>query len=217
MSNLDGMDCAKDCTSLIANIQNSAIGNAGFVGRYYRWPKSHWTPLTFAEAHALSNAGLSIAALWEWQSDVISNFSYHEGFDQGSSAYKQAMNAHQPSGTPIYFAVDKDFSNVQIARPINDYFLGVRDAFAGISQGNSAYLIGAYGSGLTCSWLLSQGRVTRTWLALSTKWSGYNSFAAWDIKQGGADLGIKGLNYKPDGLGDYDSDEAKPSFGGFKV
>jgi hypothetical protein len=213
MPNLDGMDCSSNCTHLASNIK----GKAAFVGRYYRWPKSKYAPLTYAEAQALSAEGLSIVALWEWASAQITNFSYHEGFDQGSSAYKQAMNAHQPAGTPIYFAVDNDFSNVQIAGPINDYFRGVKDAFAGISNGNSAYLTGVYGSGRACSWLLNHGNVARTWLAMSTGWSGYNTFNDWDIKQGDADLNITGLTYAKDGKGDYDSDEAKSTFGGFTV
>src|ERR1700679_3024510 len=122
MPDLIGMDCAKDCTNFATAIKNAGVS---FVGRYYRWPASSWKPLTYKEALALSAADLFIVALWEWASDKIANFSYHDGFDQGSSAYKQAMHAHQPANTPIYFAADSDFSPNQIAGPISDYFQGV--------------------------------------------------------------------------------------------
>jgi hypothetical protein len=212
VANLVGVDSALDCTKFAASIKAAGVD---LIGRYYRWPASRYKALSFLEASTLSRAGLSIIALWEWASDKISNFSYHDGFDQGTSAYRQAMKAQQPSNTPIYFAVDSDFNNNEISGPISDYFTGAKDAFDRMGGGQSAYLIGVYGSGLTCSWLLAHGKVTRSWLAVSTKWQGYSSFASWDVKQGAKSLDIPGL--KPGINGDYDSDEAKPSAGGFKV
>ncbi|MEA2861923.1 MAG: hypothetical protein QOC72_3962 [Methylobacteriaceae bacterium] len=206
MANLVGMDCARDCTALASDIRKAGVK---FVGRYYRWPKSKYTPLTYDEALALSQANLLIVALWEWASDSISNFSYHDGFDQGSSAYNQALKAHQPAGTPIYFAADSDFSAQQVSGAINDYFRGVAAAFSALGSGNSSYLIGVYGSGRTCDWLLNHKMAACTWLAVSSGWHGKKTFKDWDIDQGDDDLGISGL--------DYDSDIAKPSFGGFKV
>jgi hypothetical protein len=212
MSDLIGMDCAKDCTNFATVIKNARVG---FVGRYYRWPASSYKPLTYKEASMLSAEGLSVVALWEWTSDKISNFSYHDGFDQGSSAYRQAMNTHQPADTPIYFAVDADFKPDEIAGPINDYFQGVADAFKAMGKGQSAYTIGVYGSGRTCAWLLSHNKVERSWLAVSSKWTGHDTFKSWDICQAFDDLKISGL--KPGDKGDYDSDTAKATYGGFKI
>jgi hypothetical protein len=212
MPDLIGMDCAKDCTNFAAAIKNAGVS---FVGRYYRWPASSYKPLTYKEALALSTAGLFVVALWEWASDKITNFSYHDGFDQGSSAYKQAMDAHQPANTPVYFAVDSDFSPNQIAGPINDYFQGVADAFKAMGKGQSAYTIGVYGSGRTCGWLLNHSKVGCSWLAVSRKWSGHDTFTNWDVSQAADDLKIAGL--KPGEKGDYDSDSAKSSYGGFKI
>jgi hypothetical protein len=115
MPDLIGVDCAKDYSNFAAAIKQAGVS---FVGRYYRWPASRYAPLTYNEAAALSDAGLFVVALWEWISNEISNFSYHDGFAQGSSAYRQAMTAHQPAGTPIYFTVDADFAPNQIAGPI---------------------------------------------------------------------------------------------------
>jgi hypothetical protein len=154
-------------------------------------------------------------ALWEWKSSSISNFSYHDGFDQGSSAYKQAMDVHQPSGTPIYFAVDNDFDAKQIVGPINDYFQGVADAFKAMGKGQSAFTIGVYGSGLTCSWLLNHKMTARSWLAVSSGWQGHGMFKDWDLNQGFDDFNIPGL--KPGDKGDYDSDLATATYGGFQI
>jgi hypothetical protein len=211
MANVLGIDCALDCTRFAASIRSAGVD---MIGRYYRWPRSRYRALDFAEASTLSAAGLSIIALWEWTSDRISNFSYLDGFDQGTSAYRQAMRAQQTVNTPIYFAVDADFDHNQISGPISDYFIGVKDAFDQMGRGQSAYLIGVYGSGLTCSWLLAHGRAARSWLACSRGWRGYG-FDGWDVKQGTEDLGIASL--KPGVNGDYDSDETKPSAGGFRL
>jgi hypothetical protein len=212
MPDLIGMDCAKDYSNFAAAIKGAGVG---FVGRYYRWPASRWAPLTYGEAAALSDAGLFVVALWEWISNEISNFSYHDGFAQGSCAYRQAMTTHQPAGTPIYFTVDGDFDPNQIAGPVNDYFQGVADAFRAMGRGQSVYMVGVYGSGLTCNWLRNQNMAERSWLAGSRGWYGYERCINWDIRQGFDDLNIPGL--APGAEGDYDSDVGRPSYGGFQV
>ena len=147
----DGMDCALDCTAKVTWIK--ANGNE-FVGRYYRNSASKWTALAAKEARTISASGLMLVALWESNSAVSEHFSYTTGVDEGTSAYKQAMNTGQPARTPIYFAVDFDCSNLQIAGAINDYFRGVAHGFDAIGSGNAAYGIGIYGSGNACGWLL---------------------------------------------------------------
>jgi hypothetical protein len=199
-----GIDCALDCTRRIAAIQ--AL-NVHFVGRYYRLPTSQWAPLTKSEAQALSNGGFQIVALWESASNKLDHFSHASGVDEGTSAYHQAMLAGQPARTPIYFAVDFDCSNSGIAGAVNDYFRGVADGFATIGAGQPAYDIGVYGSGNTCSWLLSHGRVTYTWMAQSRGWGGYKTFKNWNILQGPT-------RTRPF---DYDTDQANENFGGFTV
>src|SRR5262249_49557316 len=129
------------------------------------------------------------------------------GVDEGTSAYRQAMQTHQPSGTPIYFTVDFDCSTAAIAGAVNDYFRGIADGFSTISGGRPAYEVGVYGSGDTCSWLLGHGRVQYTWLAQSSKWGGYKTFRDWNIKQG------KTVQ-KPF---DLDLNQAKRNYGGFSV
>ena len=206
-----GADFAIDCTKDAAKI----AAKCGVIGRYYRWPDSKYAALTHSEALALSAAGLEVLALWEAASTTIDHFSSVDGVDQGTSAYNQALKAHQTAGSPIYFAVDFDTTSTQVAGPIADYFRGVRTAFNTVGGDHPSFEIGVYGSGRTCSWLLSQGLVTRTWLTNAAKWSGADTFTDWNVKQGMADLGISGL--KPGQDGDYDSDEVLDSAGAFKV
>jgi hypothetical protein len=205
-----GIDCALDCTTRAAAINNAGVA---VVGRYYRWPTSSWTPLTHEEALSLSQVGLQLLALWEWQSDQLSNFGHKNGVDQGSSAYNQALKAGQPPNTPIYFAVDNDYDLSAISGVIAEYFQGVSDAFALLSGGNPSYRIGVYGSGLTCDWLLAHGHVTHTWLAHAPKWRGADTFKTWNVKQNHQDLKIAGLTAPKD----YDGDEVNADAGAFQV
>jgi hypothetical protein len=199
-----GIDCALDCTKKAAWIK---ANGSEFVGRYYRNAASKWAPLTVEEARTLSTAGLVVVALWESKSDVLEHFSYTTGVDEGTSAYKQAMNVGQPARSPIYFAVDFDCPISGIAGAINDYFRGVAHGFDAISSNNSAYDIGVYGSGNVCGWLLAHQRTKYSWLAQSKGWGGYKTFANWNIKQGPT-------KSKPF---DHDTDEAKESYGAFVV
>jgi hypothetical protein len=200
----DGIDCALDCTKKAAWIK--ANGNE-FVGRYYRNSASKWTALGANEARSISATGLLVVALWEGNSAVPEHFSYTTGVDEGTSAYKQAMNTGQPARSPIYFAVDFDCSNLQIAGSVNDYFRGIAHGFDAIGSSSPAYTVGVYGSGNACGWLLAHQRVSYTWLAQSKGWGGYNTFTSWNIRQGPT-------KSKPF---DYDPDESKSSYGGFTV
>ena len=199
-----GIDCALDCTKKVTWLK--AAGTE-FVGRYYRNSASHFAALTHGEGQALSSAGLAIVALWESKSDVLEHFSYAAGVDEGTSAYRQAMTAGQPAGTPIYFAVDFDCSISGIAGSVNDYFRGVAHGFDAIGSGSPSYRIGVYGSGNTCGWLLSHQRVGYTWLAQSRGWGGFQTFGKWNIKQGPSKT-------KPF---DHDTDEANTDYGAFVV
>ena len=202
----DGIDCALDCTKKAAWIKGN--GNEFVTASCYRNSASKWTALGAAEAQALSKSGLLVVALWESASNAIDHFSYTTGVDEGTSAYKQAMNTGQPAKTPIYFAVDFDCSSVQMAGGSTIIF----GALAALASTPSAGIvqptpIALYGSGNACAWLLAHQRVTYTWVAQSTGWGGYKTFTNWNIKQGPT-------KSKPF---DFDTDQAKPNYGGFSV
>lgn len=114
----------------------------------------------------------------------------------------------QPAATPIYFAVNFDASQAEIAGGVCDYFRGVADGFKTISGGNSAHLVGVYGSGACCGWLLNRGLAQYSWLAMSSGWSGFGSFSQWNIKQGDG---------TPIGGVDLDFDEGIADIGAFVI
>jgi hypothetical protein len=200
-----GIDFAKDASTLATKVSANGMQ---FLGRYYRGPGSQFPTLTVEEAAAICKANLKVVALWEGASDHIGHFSHNVGVAEGTSAYQQALAVGQPPSTPIYFAVDFDASSAEIAGSITDYFHGIADGFAAIGKQAPAYAIGVYGSGLVCSTLLAHGLARFSWLAMSTGWSGSKTFNDWNIKQSGktVDLGV-----------DYDSDVARPGYGGFRI
>jgi hypothetical protein len=177
---ITGVDLDRDCSAKVPCLR--AAGKS-FVARYYASPNSKKI-LTVAEAKAISAAGMRIVAVWEDGLPTSSAyFSYSEGVDDGTSAYNSALKIGQSAGTPIYFAVDYDATDKDIAGGINDYFRGVTDGFATISAHAAVHSIGVYGSGAVCTWLLTRKMVTYAWLAQSTGWRGYRTFSAWNIKQ----------------------------------
>lgn len=203
-SPVSGIDCAFDCLDKAAQIKKAGFT---FVCRYYRNAASHYPALTAQEVTALSAAGLLVVSIWESASDTIGHFSFTSGVNEATSAYHQALLAGQPKSTPIYFAVDADFDEQEIAGPVRDYFRGIASGFNAIGHQAPIYEIGIYGSGLACGVLTDQGLAKYAWLAMSAGWRGSRTFSRWNIKQSGktVNLGV-----------DYDSDVAKPGFGGFQ-
>jgi hypothetical protein len=202
---LKGFDANRDCGRLIDKMTAAKVD---FVARYY----SHNTSknLSFSEARLLSDAGIKILAVWEAQGDKATSFSHVSGVDDATSAYKLATALGQPSGTPIYFAVDFDAEQPVVTGAIHDYFQGIADGFATISRDNPAYSVGVYGSGLVCSWLKGRNLATYTWLSQSMGWTGSRDFKDWNIFQQ--------LESDPYGFGfTVDPDDANPDYGGFMI
>jgi hypothetical protein len=173
-----GFDTNANCTSAAKDIAEA--GN-NFVGRYYA--NAGKKRLTLAEARALGSFGLRIVAIWEdGYPTEASYFSYAKGVDDSSSAYHDASLIGQPKGSPIYFTVDFDASNGEIAGALKDYFEGITAGFVAAGRGVSEHAVGVYGSGATCAWVLARGLATYSWLAMPPKWSG-SDFSGWSIKQ----------------------------------
>ncbi len=200
-----GIDTPTDAGRVISDIQNAKLD---FVVRYYRNPTSRWPSLSQSEARLLSAAGLQIAVVWESASTDVSYFSRLSGVDDATSAYHQAHALGQPAGSAIYFAVDFDATAQQIVGPVDEYFRGISSGFAAAGGDSPDYRVGVYGSGAVCQSLISAGLAEYSWLAMSTGWAGYRTFAGWNIKQGKA---LPSLRF------DHDSDQAAADYGGFQV
>lgn len=176
-----GFDANRDLTPFATGLKAAGYD---FAGRYYN-VNNHSKNLTLAEAQALTAAGIGIIAVWENGFPTAAGyFNYQKGVYDGTSSYHYALDQiGQPSGTPIYFAVDYDASAPDTSGPVTQYFQGVADAFQTISSGSPIYKIGVYGSGLVCSALLNGGKASYTWLAQSMGWGGSRTFTSFNLQQ----------------------------------
>ena len=201
MAEINGVDSSSACDQTALDC---LVGKGyQFVGRYYsRTTKIAGKKLTQSEAQLISQAGLSIVAVYEDLPTNVSYFSAQRGSADGAGAIQQAQAVGQPPMTPIYFTVDYDAQPSDISGNILAYFQGLATALQG------QYAVGVYGSGATCAAMLQSGFATIAWLAQSTGWSGFSSFTDWAIKQG-AEQSVCGLN--------SDLDVAQGVYGGFMV
>ncbi len=130
-----------------------------------------------------------------------------KGTSDATDAIAAATAIGQPSGTPIYFAVDYDASTSDISGPIKNYLQAVKAVF--VSQ-NYPYALGLYGSGAVLSYY--QSTFTYPWLAGSTGWSGSSTYTGYVLKQyaNGTTIGS--------GTGQItiDKDDSNGSAGGWK-
>jgi hypothetical protein len=128
--------------------------------------------LTPGEAQALSKAGIKCVTVWEAGAHAT-------GRDQGIRAAKcaaiQAVRCGQPTGTPIYFAIDHDPEPGERAG-IEQYFEGIRD---GLSAATQRYAIGVYGDRTALDWCKAQGIATWFWQSCSTLTAGGTNQFRW--------------------------------------
>jgi Domain of unknown function (DUF1906) len=200
-----GFDAPFDCSHILSKAKTAGIN---FICRYY----SHTAAknLSPAEASLISKNGISLVSVWESAGDHYNFFSFTQGLADAAAASHMAHTIGQPVNSTIYFAVDMDASQDEIDKNISAYFKGVTQGFAAAMPDTQRFAIGVYGSGLTCSSLVTSGLAERTWLACSSGWRGSKAFAAWNIKQS--------LPADPWGLGkQVDPDSAKGAYGGFVV
>ena len=151
-----------------------------FVVRYY----SGYRPkdLSRDEALALSKLGIRCVTVWERYARDASG--YDNGRTHGQRAFRLARQCGQPTGTPIYFAVDYEPSAAQ--RPnVARYFEGVRDGL-GVAQrdpkinpGGVIYQIGVYGNRVALDVCRAQGIVTWFWQSCSKLTAGGANQFRW--------------------------------------
>ena len=179
-----GIDMAMDSRDVAQEFKGSGLH---FVARYYRSPLSRLPPLSADEARMVSSNGMKLVAVWQYQSNRPEHFSYERGYADAISAYQQARAVGQPNGTAIYFAVDYNAPDRDIAGAVQQYFRGARDGLAAAGGGSPPYRIGVYGSGAVCLYLKRTQLAEYTWLSASTAWYGSSAYGEWNIKQGRTD------------------------------
>jgi len=200
-----GIDLPNDARDISQELKGSHLD---FVARYYRDPASRWPTLSAAEARMVSSSGMRLVAVWEWHSQRPEYFTQASGYADAIAASGQAKGIGQPPGSAIYFAVDFNAQEADIRGPVDQYFRGVAAGLRAAARGGPGYRVGVYGSGAVCNYLKRSRLAEFAWLSNATAWSGYGSFADWNIKQG---KGSPSLSFS------HDSNEARDEFGGFQV
>ncbi len=200
-----GIDMALDSRDVAQELKGSGLH---FVARYYRSPLSRLPPLSADEARMVSSNGMKLVAIWQYQSNRPEHFSYERGFADAITAYQQARTVGQPNGTAIYFAVDYNAPDRDIAGAVQQYFRGVHAGLAAAGGGSPPYKVGVYGSGAVCLYLKRMQLAEYTWLSASTAWYGSQDYGAWNIKQGRR---TTLLSF------DHDINETQGDYGGFTV
>jgi peptidoglycan hydrolase-like protein with peptidoglycan-binding domain len=200
-----GMDASVNCGPFAACIVAAGMR---FVARYYS--QSAGKAMTRTEALALSQAGLSLAAVYQDANNGIQFFTAALGQQSAARALAQASAVGQPAGSAIYFAADFDPSPSQVNGPLTDYFRAVAQTF---SAAATHYAVGVYGSGLTCRTIRDAGLATFTWLSGSTGFQESASFRPEaDLVQIAPSRSICG-----GGLNIDDDLAQSPNFGAFQV
>ena len=200
-----GIDLPIDSRDVAQELKGSGLH---FVARYYRSPMSRWPTLSAEEARTVSSNGMKLVAIWQYLSHRPDHFSYATGYGDAMTAYRQAQAIGQPPGSAIYFAVDFNAQESHIRGPVEQYFRGVRAAFAETGANSPVYHVGVYGSGAVCGYLKRVRLAEYAWLSASTAWSGSRDFDDWNIKQG---LRSPMLSFN------HDINEARGDYGGFTV
>ena len=204
------LDCTQNCSTKAA-----ALRAAGYetIIRYYSM--SAWKRMGPAEAQALSQAGLRLAAVYQDRQNQAADFSELKGRAAGQNAFAYAQTTiFQPPDSAIYFSADFDPSAQVVTDQIVPFFRGVGAALDAASGGASVYRVGVYGSGRTCRMLLDANVAELAWLAQSRGFAEYQTFLAsgrWHLSQQMPATAV-GLQCDPD-----DVNPLHPDFGAFTL
>jgi hypothetical protein len=174
----------------------------GTIIRYYDW-RDETLPgktLTQRELGLIAKLNMSVAVIFQHNNDCLCTFmTKGRGKRDAERALELAKSFSQPPGSAIYFGVDGvdaqflallsatgvTSGELQASKFLQKY---VRAYFEDVARtiAGSGYKIGAYGSGLVCSYLLDEKLAQHCWLANATGWPGYQRFEAtkrWVLKQ----------------------------------
>ncbi|MCB1488803.1 MAG: DUF1906 domain-containing protein [Bauldia sp.] len=146
------------------------------VFRYYaRETRLPGKRLTRAEAEALISAGIGVGVVFQNAGDSAACFSTALGEADGTYARDYAAGAiGQPVGSAIFFAVDYDANDDDLAAFIFPYFEAARRAVA------PGYRVGVYGTGRVCGALRGAGLADLAWLSNRP---GDIPFDGWTLRQ----------------------------------
>lgn len=202
------IDVALDVSPFAEELRRKGVET---VIRYYNHRNSSRLPtkqLTPAEASALTNAGLSLAVVFQQGGGAqgnISELTAETGARDATQALELASGLRQPKSA-IYFAVDHDYIKASDLKSIEAYFRAAKDTL------KDQYFVGCYGSGTVTGRMKVLGLIDHIWLSGSIAWSGTKTMLhtdQWSLFQ-------KDLNTAfPGGRFFYDGNVQSPAFPDF--
>lgn len=154
---------ACDCVTEITDARAQALYESDYrvVGRYL--DESDKTKidkmLRPGELATIFRNGLRVFPISQYNAREVGDFTYDKGYAEAVKAHDAAAGYGFNAGTVIYFAVDYDATQEEIASHIVPYFRGV---VAGLASKGKRYVHGVYGSRNVCT------QVSKTTLA---RWS----------------------------------------------
>lgn len=132
-----------DTYSPITALQAKWLESNGYTGvaRYLGYKNHKWDKaMQPSEVKILLDADLKIVSVWEGVAKAALN-GYSQGVLDGAQAVDEALWLGQPIGTAIYFAVDFEVLQTNVAT-VQAYFNGVRKSIG-------SYKVGVYGGRTT--------------------------------------------------------------------
>ncbi len=127
------------------------LKNNGYhtVGRYLTG--GDFKELRDGELERIIDEGLDMFPIFQENGRQASDFSEDIGKEHAKKAIEAAIKKEIPNNTIIYFAVDYDVLEPEIASNIIPYFRGLNDIFDTLSINDFNYKIGVYGPRQVCS------------------------------------------------------------------
>jgi hypothetical protein len=173
---------ATDALSVASHADDIKAAGYEAVCLYYFRQSNFKQLLTRHVAEAVAAAGLKLFSVYENGSPISADyFTVATANLDGHTAGVRALDAGQPSGGIVYFAVDYDCDPADLPA-ITAYFTEVRRVLLSLTP---SYHCGVYGSGLVCRHLSELGLVSKTWLSQSKSFDGYSDWLQHaDIVQG---------------------------------
>lgn len=219
---------ACDCSTKLNASKAKDLFDAGFryVGRYLTKVQGGLDKdITKDEINAILSNGLSIFPIFQENNSSIAHFSFDKGTSDAIKALNAAKNLKIPFNTVIYFAVDCDMTEDQIAAYAFPYFNAINMQF---KSSKSPYRIGVYGSRNVCIQVsnanyavfsfvgdMSSGYSGNLGYQLPNNWSfeQFNETASFPLSSGtmgldynianGKDAGITNINYNSEYIPPY--------------
>jgi Domain of unknown function (DUF1906) len=151
-------------------------GPLKIIGRYIRQTAA-LTTFDGIEVLAVSATPIKLFTTYEVTAGATDrdyyNPDHHNGRGDGAMAFLYAAtHLHQPPQTPIFFAIDwstDDDTDLESKTWLTGYIADIKAAYNDYiaANPNRPYLMGVYGTGLTCGWMYEQGIVSHFWQAAS--------------------------------------------------